>query len=149
MRNITIAIVVLLLAGCSCRTHRNDEMRGMIAPANLPVEGGGPLERIHFAFDSAELSSQARSTIRENIAWLKNNGNPRVELGGNCDERGTNEYNMVLGMKRANSALNYLSSLGEDRNNFSTVSYGEELPLDPAHNESAWQQNRAVEFSVK
>lgn len=149
MNKILIAVLISLLAGCSCRTHRVDDTRAMLAPSSVAEQTTGPLQRVHFAFDSAALSSQSKSIIRDNLVWLKNNGNPNVELGGNCDERGTNEYNMALGMSRAASALSYISSLGEDTGNFRTVSYGEEVPLDPAHNEEAWAKNRCVEFNIK
>jgi peptidoglycan-associated lipoprotein len=107
------------------------------------------MQSINFPFDSSALSNESMGIIKSNVAWLKRNGNPKVQLGGNCDERGTNEYNMVLGVNRAQAALRYIKSLGEDPSQFSTLSYGEELPLDPAHNEAAWAKNRRVDFDIK
>ena len=149
MNKLTAVILISLLAGCSCRSHRLDDTRAMLAPSNLPQETSGPYERVHFAFDSSLLTANSQSTIKNNLALWRENGSPKIELAGNCDERGTNEYNMALGMKRANSTLKYIEALGEDRRKFTTVSYGEELPVDPAHNEIAWAKNRAVEFGSK
>ena len=78
---------------------------------------------------------------------LQNEG-IKVEVEGHCDERGTNEYNMALGERRATAAADYLRSLGVSGDRMRTVSYGEELPLDPRHNEEAWAKNRRVHFSV-
>lgn len=150
MKKLLLIATVLLIAGCgSCRAHRSEDMRGMMAPSNLPEETVSPMQNVHFAFDSAVLSSESKATVKDNLKWIKDHGNPLVELGGHCDERGTNDYNMVLGMNRASSTLNYIASLGENPRNFTKVSYGEELPLDPAHNESAWAKNRSVQLRVK
>lgn len=149
MKKGLVVILILLFAGCSCRTHSSHDMRAMLAPDNVAEETAGPLQRVQFAFDSAILTNESKSIIRDNLELLKQYRNPKVELGGNCDERGTNEYNMVLGMQRAHATFNYISSLGEDSQNFKTVSYGEELPIDPAHNESAWAKNRCVVFNIK
>jgi peptidoglycan-associated lipoprotein len=83
-----------------------------------------------------------------NAEWLKANSGSKVQIEGHCDERGTNEYNMVLGANRARAAMEHLRTLGVDASRMSTVSYGEELPLDPAHNEAAWAKNRRDHFKV-
>lgn len=149
MNKLFSIFLIILMAGCACRTRHSSDMRAMMVPENLPSETAGPLQSIHFAFDSDAMSAAAKTTIRDNIAWLKRNGNPQVELGGNCDERGTNAYNMVLGLKRAHSTMNYIVSLGEDPQQFTSLSYGEEMPADPAHTEAAWARNRRVDFNVK
>jgi peptidoglycan-associated lipoprotein len=135
----------LFLGGCSCRTKPVTD-----ADSNLPVaQADGDLRDINYAFDSYELDFKARSVLNANAEWMKSNPNARVMVEGHCDERGTNEYNMVLGSNRARAAHEYLRSLGIDASRLSTVSYGEELPLDPRHTEEAWSKNRRAHFSVQ
>jgi len=107
-----------------------------------------PLEDIFFAFDDYSLTDTAKATLDKNAAWMKNNSNTKVRIEGNCDERGTNEYNMTLGERRANSAKKYLIKLGSKESLLSTISYGEEKPLDPGHNEEAWAKNRRDHFAI-
>src|SRR4051812_24420611 len=90
---------------------------------------GGPLHDVPFAFDSYDLSSEARDTLQTNAGWLRSNAQVKVEIEGHCDERGTVEYNLALGAKRARAARDYLVSLGIPSDRLSTISYGEELPL--------------------
>ena len=108
----------------------------------------GPLQDIHFNYDSFELSSEARDILRSNANWLQSNMQVKVEIEGHCDDRGTVEYNLALGAKRAKAARDYLVSLGISPERMSTISYGEELPLCHDSNESCWQQNRRVHFLV-
>lgn len=111
-------------------------------------EAGGPLQDIHFAYDVFELSSEARETLRANSDWLKSNSQAKVEVEGHCDERGTAEYNLALGAKRAKAARDYLVSLGTSPERLSTISYGEELPLCHESTEGCWEQNRRAHFLV-
>ncbi len=115
---------------------------------DLGPERGGPLQDIHFAYDSFELASEARDILRANATWLQKNAQAKVEVEGHCDERGTVEYNLALGAKRARAARDYLVSLGVAPERLSTISYGEELPLCKESNESCWQQNRRAHFLV-
>jgi len=108
----------------------------------------GPLKDVHFAFDSVELDEPARSTLRDNGNWLKDHSQAKVEVEGHCDERGTVEYNLALGAKRARAAKDYLVALGVPTERLTTISYGEELPLCHEHDESCWQKNRRVHFVV-
>lgn len=110
--------------------------------------GSGPLGEIYFAFDSFDLSSDARATLKRHADWLKSNGSARVEIEGHCDDRGTNEYNLALGAKRAQAAKDYLVSLGIPAERLSTISYGEELPVCREQNEDCWQKNRRGRFVV-
>ena len=109
---------------------------------------GGPLKDIGFNFDSAALSEAVRATLKTNADWLKSNPSARVQIEGHCDERGTAEYNMALGAKRAQAAMDYLTTLGIAGNRLSTVSYGEEIPVCKEHNEACWVQNRRARFVV-
>ena len=109
----------------------------------------GLLEDIHFEFDRYDLLPQARKILRRNAKFLLAYPGMRIILEGHCDERGTNEYNLALGDRRANSARDYLMLLGVSGGSIvRTVSYGEEFPLDPASNEEAWAKNRRVHFLV-
>jgi peptidoglycan-associated lipoprotein len=102
--------------------------------------------RVHFAFDSSEIDEEARAIIEAHAAHLVANPGLKVHLEGHCDERGTREYNLALGERRAEAVARLLKVLGVDGSRITTVSYGEEKPLDPAHNESAWRLNRRVEI---
>jgi peptidoglycan-associated lipoprotein len=107
-----------------------------------------PLEDIHFAFDDYSLTDTAKAILDKNAAWMKNNPDSKVLIEGNCDERGTIEYNLALGERRANSAKKYLVNLGVKESQLSTISYGKEKPLDPGHNEEAWAKNRRDHFAI-
>jgi len=108
----------------------------------------GPLKDVHFAFDAFDLDEQARATLRDNGSWLKDHTGSKVEIEGHCDERGTVEYNLALGAKRARAARDYLVTLGIPGDRLTTISYGEELPLCHEHDETCWQRNRRAHFVV-
>src|SRR6188508_1743839 len=110
--------------------------------------GGGPLKDISFNFDSADLSQTARATLKDNAEWLKGNPAARVQIEGHCDERGAADYNMALGAKRAQAAMDYLATLGVAANRMSTISYGEEIPVCKEKTEACWAQNRRDRFVV-
>lgn len=105
-------------------------------------------KRIHFAFDSSELSNQAQDILKAKAKILKNNPDLNIKIAGHCDERGTDEYNMALGERRARAAYEYLILLGVDADRMNLVSYGEERPLVEGHNEEAWAKNRRDEFKI-
>ncbi len=104
--------------------------------------------RIHFDFDSYELKPAARSDLQKISEHLKRFSNLRLVIEGHCDERGTAEYNLALGERRARAAYEFLILLGVGSNRMQIISYGEERPLDPRSNETAWAQNRRAEFKV-
>lgn len=106
------------------------------------------LEDIYFAFDDYSLTDRAKATLDRNASWVTKNPNARVQIEGNCDERGTVEYNLALGEKRANSAKKYLVNMGIRETQLSTISYGKEKPIDPGHNEEAWAKNRRDHFTI-
>lgn len=106
----------------------------------------GPMKSIHFEFDSFELTADSRATLRANAAWLKANPNSMVEIEGHCDERGTTEYNLALGAKRARAAMDYLATLGVNSARMKTVSYGEELQICREASEACYRQNRRDRF---
>ncbi len=106
------------------------------------------LKDIHFDFDRYNLRPGDASILRENAALLKKYANVKIQIEGHCDERGTVEYNLALGERRATSAKDYLVSLGISQSRISTISYGKEKPLDPSHNEAAWAKNRRAHTVV-
>lgn len=107
------------------------------------------LRTVYFDFDKYDLREDARTTLAGNADWLKANARWRLLIEGHCDERGTNEYNMALGDKRANAVRQYLVSTGIDASRLRTISYGEERPADPGHAEEAWSKNRRAEFVIE
>lgn len=158
---LLVGVLVVSLSGCGCFYQA---MRGEKAPPapSAGVTKGGPYEAghvtpppafagktsaamlkdVHFDFDKYLIRPQDTEILKQDFSWLKANPGTRVRVEGNCDERGTVEYNLALGQKRADSAKNYLVTLGADAKLLDTVSYGKERPLDPGHNEAAWAKNR-------
>jgi len=106
------------------------------------------LKDIHFGFDRYDLTPKAREILAQNAELLLKNPRAKIQVEGHCDERGTVEYNLALGERRANTTKQYLMSLGVSEDRLSSISYGEEMPLDPKHNEEAWAQNRRAHFII-
>ena len=140
LKVLAVCAIALMVTGCSCRTNTGE--------VNIGSGDGGPLKDIHFGFDSYKVDATAKSVVAANAEWLKANAGKTVQVEGHCDERGTAEYNMVLGSNRARAAADALRAEGIDASSLSTVSYGEELPVDPRHNEEAWAKNRRAHFKV-
>jgi peptidoglycan-associated lipoprotein len=107
-----------------------------------------PLQPVFFEFDSAEMSADAQAALAKNAEVLKQNATWVVSIEGHSDERGTAEYNLALGERRALSARTYLVSLGIPPDRLRTVSYGKEFPFDPGHTEASWAKNRRAHFVV-
>jgi peptidoglycan-associated lipoprotein len=107
-----------------------------------------PLADIHFEYDSANLTNTARERLSTHARWLLAYPSIQILIEGHCDERGTVEYNLALGDRRAQAAYNYLVSLGVPTSRMKTISYGKEFPLDPGHNEEAWVKNRRDRFLI-
>jgi peptidoglycan-associated lipoprotein len=105
-------------------------------------------KNIYFAFDRYDLNSEARENLEMLTDWLLAHPEFEVTIEGHCDERGTTEYNLALGERRAEAAKAYIVNLGMDIGKVTTISYGEELPVDPGHNEKAWAKNRRGHFLV-
>jgi len=105
-------------------------------------------EDIYFEFDKSTLTPAAQDNLLRKAEWLRENPDATVTIEGHCDERGTNEYNLALGDRRAESAKAFLIDLGIDPARLATISYGEERPVDPRHNEEAWAKNRRDHFVV-
>lgn len=99
-------------------------------------------DRVLFGLNRFDLSPEARTTVENQVTWLKRFPGVRITVEGHTDERGTREYNLALGERRANSVRDYMIALGVDPNRVKTLSYGKERPVDPASNEDAWSRNR-------
>jgi len=115
----------------------------------LGTAASSPLKDIYFDFDRYDLRADARDVLKSNAEWLKQNPASSVQIEGHCDDRGTAEYNLALGAKRAQSAKDYLTTLGIPGQRISTISYGEELPMCRQDNEECWQKNRHDRFVIK
>ena len=167
--------VTLLFAGCAGKSATEQEFPERVetavpptttmdtsrqpAPLGVGSQGvqSGPvadlqavagLSRIHFAYNQFTLDEEARQILEKNAAYLKAKSGEKVVIEGHCDERGSDEYNLALGERRAMAAKSYLLSLGIPAARLSTISYGEEQPLVTASTEEGWAQNRRAEFKV-
>ncbi len=143
---------VLFVAGCSCC---DDAVAPQAAPAPAPAPvveapvAAAQIADVFYAFDSAALDPMSEAQLKENARWMLENPDATIVIEGHCDERGTNEYNIALGERRADSASNYLVNLGVDPSRIQTVSYGEERPFDPGQDEEAWAKNRRAHFVLQ
>lgn len=132
----------MVKADAAARPSLADDAKGKVSAAAFKAG----LATIVFDFDSYALSQSARDTLYNNAEYLLKKYRDKVILEGHCDERGSDEYNLALGEKRAKSVMNYLLTLGVPAEQLSVVSYGKERPADNGHTEEAWAKNRRVEF---
>jgi peptidoglycan-associated lipoprotein len=161
---VGIVFALALAAGCSSNKSGDSNQSGSAnAPvSSLPSEdmsgsgsqsgyGSGDFAQlqhvVYFEFDSSDMTAASQAILDANIAALRN-GNQHIRLEGHADERGTREYNLALGERRANSVARYLQLNGIAASRIETVSYGKEKPADPGHDEAAWAKNRRVEIMV-
>jgi peptidoglycan-associated lipoprotein len=155
---VTALAAVAALAACASRpepaatppsetTAPSDSQRGPV-PGSIEDFRVSVGDRVFFGYDRFDLSTEARSVLERQAAWLRRYPNVRILVAGNCDERGTREYNLALGARRAAAARDYLVSLGVAQNRLETVSYGKERPLDPRANEEAWSVNRNAHTQI-
>ena len=114
----------------------------------VDTENNIALETVHFAFDSSAISDEVLVTLKNNVKYLKDNPKVNVVIEGHCDERGTTEYNLALGQKRAVKVKEIYVQLGIKAKRIVTMSYGKEMPIDKRHNEAAWEKNRRAETKV-
>ncbi|MCX5803108.1 MAG: OmpA family protein [Proteobacteria bacterium] len=158
---LLIIAIGISLSGCGCFMQA---MKGETAPPaapgakvvapeakkEIPVQEvakvGVVLKDVNFDFDKYNIRPGDAEILKQNLDWFKASANKKVRIEGNCDERGTVEYNLVLGQKRADSTKGYLINLGVDGKLLGTISYGKEKPVDPGHNEAAWAKNRRAHF---
>ncbi len=138
---------VLLLAACETAPNANGGAGGAGGAAGDGTGATGQLakdvgDRVFFDFDSSVINADGQSTLKTQSEYLKKNSSLNVTIEGHCDERGTREYNLALGERRASAAKKYLVSLGIDASRIQTISYGKERPAVVGSDESAWSQNR-------
>jgi peptidoglycan-associated lipoprotein len=107
-----------------------------------------PLAMIYFDYDKAFIRADAKPVLESNVAWMKKFMSVKVLVEGHCDERGTEEYNLALGEKRAKSTMDYLASLGISADRMKILSYGKSQPLVTGHDEASWQKNRRTQFTI-
>jgi len=125
-----------------------DPLAGDIVAVNDYVSRNGLLGDVYFDFDKADLTEEARTRLARNADWLKAHPEFEVRIEGHCDERGTNEYNLALGERRASAAKDYVSSLGVSGGMLTTLSYGEERPQCTESTEGCWARNRRAHFLI-
>ncbi|MDC3005090.1 peptidoglycan-associated lipoprotein Pal [Candidatus Pelagibacter sp.] len=144
-KNIILAFAVsFLLSACATQKKMDSQMQGDVYTGTDTVEylASGVPDRVFFATNESVLTTASRDTLRKQAAWLRKNPDINVVLEGHADERGTREYNLALGERRANSAKDYLMTYGISSNRVSVISYGKERPVDSGSNPLAWSKNR-------
>lgn len=165
-RLVAVGLVVVPLAG-ACKKRGPGPDDGGLGDGGVGEEGlagaGSSLERakrglgpeedgiltdVHFGYDKADLDSEARAVLGRNVEWLRQNPRAKVELEGHCDSRGTIEYNLGLGARRAKAVKDFLAAQGVADDRLSTISYGEELPLCREEADACWARNRRVHSVV-
>ena len=164
MKRLICAFAIVGLAGLgACTTppkpaaardlaseNQNDPGLGNRSRNNAGIENGTPsLATVYFDYDDSALRPDAKDGLRRNAEYLRSAASAKVELQGNCDDRGTEEYNLALGKRRAEAAKQYLTDLGISPQRLSTVSFGEENPASPGDGESAWAKNRRVDIILR
>ncbi|MDB5393244.1 MAG: Peptidoglycan-associated lipoprotein [Rhodospirillales bacterium] len=154
MKLVGVVAATILLAGCHSKSETTADTGAMSGGDVSSSQTGSAIpgseadlaqnvgDRVFFDLNNSELSQEARQTLDRQAAWLKRYPSVRVTLEGHCDERGTREYNMALGARRANAARAYLVALGVESGRIQTVSYGAERPAVLGTGESVWSQNR-------
>ena len=120
----------------------SDVLSEDIQEANRVAHERGWIRDAFFAYDASTLDDAAQDALERSATWLRNHPEFRIRIEGHCDERGTEQYNLALGDRRAETAASYLATLGVDRSRIETVSYGEERPFEEGSSEAAWAQNR-------
>ena len=154
IRMIGLAAVVLLLAACSSAPPpaAGGPPSGVGGPGYAPGSqqdlAATAGDRVFFAYDQSDISSEGQQILQRQAEWLKRYPRVSVTIEGHCDERGTAEYNLALGERRAVAARTYLVSLGIPADRLRTVSYGKEFPFDAGHDESAFTKNRRAHFVI-
>lgn len=161
---LSVMACAALMTGCATKHANNSEV--VVAPMAMPGGGyynGGAVvsnsaavmnaasglnaRAVYFGFDSSSIDSAGANVLNQHVALLKKHTDGRVKIEGNTDERGSNEYNMALGLRRAKAVQSYLASHGIPASRTEAISNGEEHPADPGHDEAAWAKNRRAELA--
>ena len=142
---ILVVFAALMLSACATKkVSTPGQMQGDVYTGTDTVEylAKGVPDRVFYATNESILTTRSRDTLRKQAAWLRTNSDVTITLEGHCDERGTREYNLALGERRANAAKDYLMTYGISGNRISVISYGKERPVNSGSNPLAWSQNR-------
>ena len=143
LKNILLVVyVILFLSACSTATKSGDVSDVYTGKETVKYLASGVPDRVFFATNKSSLTTAARATLRKQANYLRKNKNLNVTIEGHADERGTREYNLALGERRANAARDYLMTYGISGKRISVISYGKEKPVNPASTPLAWSQNR-------
>ena len=146
LKNVFLVFLLsFVLSACATQTKKVDsQIQGDVYTGTDTVEylASGVPDRVFFATNESVLTTASRDTLRKQAAWLRKNSDITIVLEGHADERGTREYNLALGERRANAARDYLMTYGISGKRISVISYGKEKPVNPASSPIAWSQNR-------
>ena len=143
-KNTLLVLAACLVLSACATSKKTGQMQGDVYTGSDTVEylASGVKDRVFFATNESVLTTAARETLRKQAAWLRKNSKITIVLEGHADERGTREYNLALGERRANAAKDYLMTYGISGKRISVISYGKEKPVNPASSPLAWSQNR-------
>jgi len=161
-RSLLLLSIASLLLAPACKKKPIDDGMGASVPSEAPAaapaapsaapahvqEMAANFARVYFDFDSAVLGGESKRALDANVEIMSKFSDVKVEVQGHADERGTTDYNLALGQKRADAVISYMSAKGISGSRVKSVSYGEERPLDASTNERAWSQNRRAEFVI-
>jgi peptidoglycan-associated lipoprotein len=153
---VAVTASLALAVGCASKKKASDSDAGAApaidsTPMSFDVAGSDSgkiagLETIHFDYDKATLSSEAKKLIKGNAEWMKSNANVKIQIEGHCDARGSIEYNLSLGERRAQAVKNYMTALGVPASRLSIISYGKEKPIATGDSEADYAKNRRANF---
>ena len=141
---LLVTLACLVLSACATQKKSTSQLQGDVYTGTDTVEylASGVPDRVFFATNESILTTKSRDTLRKQAAWMRKNSNLTFVIEGHADERGTREYNLALGERRANAAKDYLMTYGVAGNRLSVISYGKERPVDSGSNPLAWSKNR-------
>ena len=141
---LLVTLACLALSACATQKKSTGQMQGDVYTGTDTVEylASGVPDRVFFATNESILTTKSRDTLRKQAAWMRKNSNLTFVIEGHADERGTREYNLALGERRANAAKDYLMTYGVAGNRLSVISYGKERPVDSGSNPLSWSKNR-------
>ena len=141
---LLVTLAGLALSACATQKKSTGQMQGDVYTGTDTVEylASGVPDRVFFATNESILTTKSRDTLRKQAAWMRKNSNLTFVIEGHADERGTREYNLALGERRANAAKDYLMTYGVAGNRLSVISYGKERPVDSGSNPLSWSKNR-------
>ena len=141
---LLVTLACLVLSACATQKKSTSQLQGDVYTGTDTVEylASGVPDRVFFATNESILTTKSRDTLRKQAAWMRKNSDLNFVIEGHADERGTREYNLALGERRANAAKDYLMTYGVAGNRLSVISYGKERPVDSGYNPLSWSKNR-------